>query len=199
MFDLNGSHARVSSRKTAYLHEPITGDRDNVQHLKRSHLIFGEYALRDQNEDSQTAVARSLFVEASKLVVPEFLLELRTTVYPVFARAAGGNQDYYRYGWPFRTWALLSDRAGNVQASLSRWARQFNAEEEWVLQGALSTLRQWQLDPEWRDELGTTGFHLPVAGEDFVFCVEHRLQFFYLGWGPPRLILAALWGQIFLG
>jgi hypothetical protein len=155
--------------------------------LQRSRLVSGEYLTVHDGQDTQTAAARSQLIEVAKEIVPRFLEELREGVYPYFASSAGENENYYQYGWRFRNWARVSDPDGRVKGRLLAWARKYRADDEWVLQGALSTLKRWHHNPALLLQLETRGFHLPVAGEILIADEEHYFEISDWGWPPSFL------------
>jgi hypothetical protein len=74
---------------------------------------------------------------------------------------------------PQSPFALLTDEGG-LKRALSEWASAFNARAEWLMVGALRSLRGWHHDPNWRRSFwwdtvhGTSGLGRRIA-EEFNF------------------------------
>jgi len=147
-------------------------------------LVRGEYLVSDQGDDGQTVGARREFLNAARQVFPTFFEQLRENVYPQYALRAGNNPGYWHSGWKFQTWQLSSDRDNQLTRLLLRWARQFHAEEEWLLEGALQTLSLWHAYPQDRETLDVRGFYASVGGPVLIGDDEQRFEFQDWGWDP---------------
>jgi len=148
------------------------------------HLTWSEYVSSDPSQNTEIAGARFEFIEAVWRVFPRFFEQLRAVVYPNYARLAERRPGYWEIGWTFDTWQQVSDRDNQLTPCLLAWAREFNAEEPWILEGALQTLWLWHQHPDWRESLDISGFR-SFPGVDTLTSDEERLfQFTSSGWDP---------------
>jgi hypothetical protein len=147
-------------------------------------LNWAEYASPDQNPNAQIAAARSQFMHAVQRVFPRFLQELQKRVYPEYALLVESRQPYWSVGWTFETWQLHSDRDNRLTPLLVGWARAFNAEQTWILEGALHTLWLWHRHPDWRTALDISGFQSNCSGDSLTSDDERLFCFEDPGWDP---------------
>jgi hypothetical protein len=145
-------------------------------------LSWAEYISSDQSENTEIAGARWEFIEAARRVFPRFFEQLRKQVYPNYARLVEARRNYWNPGWKFDTWRLHSDRDHRLTPCLLAWAGAFNAEETWILEGALQTLWLWHQQPEWRESLDISGFRSFRSGEALTSDEERLFRFEDLGW-----------------
>lgn len=142
--------------------------------------FFGEYFSPDAETSEPVYRARLQLIAATKKVFPEFFKKLSTDVFPLYEQLANSGYEFDRVLWvarPQSPLGLLTDEGGLKQALL-KWAGAFNAKAEWVMIGALRSLRGWHLDPNWHrsfwwDTLhSTSGLGRRIA-EEFTF--KHQL------------------------
>ena len=114
---------------------------------QNSVLSWAEYISADNDQNIETAAARWQFMQAVQSVYPRFFTKLQQQIYPTYSRLAGRSESYWQTGWAFETWQLHSDRNQRLTAPLSAWAKPFNAEEAWILEGALQSLWLWRRFP----------------------------------------------------
>src|SRR4051794_13407030 len=103
---------------------------------KTQRLAMGEYLLSDP------IGARRELINAIKTEVPEFFEQLRECVYPAFVPLAHHWKD------ELPTLEMVLDRESRLRDALLQWARHFNAEESWILEGAVALLWHWHRYPE---------------------------------------------------
>ena len=152
-----------------------------------------------ESEDSQMWSARWEFIMAIRRNIPAFFELLRDEVYPAYARfsklVSRPVSRYWERGWHFETWRKLSDPDYQLTPILVSWARRFNVEEEqWVLEGALQTLADWDKTPESREALEIWGFRRVIAEDTLISDHEHRFIFEDWGW-DPQFQTEANWRQ----
>ncbi len=143
-----------------------------------SEYVFGDVSERT---DRQTNQARWILIDAIQRLVPEFLQALQTEVYPEFLRLAKGNRDYFCLGTPFEFWKKRSDSNGEMTGHLKTWAQHFEADETWVLEGALGAMTLWTMSDESRRSLDSNGFRQVTVGDRTIayrdeaqFCFKDR-------------------------
>ena len=124
-------------------------------------LAFSEYVSPDSDNSVQTWQARLGVIEAAKRVYPIFLEKLSADVFPLYCqlakagKLAKGRNDFEKALWGKSPYEALTDEGG-LKSALSKWAAHFNAEAEWLMVGALRTLRGWYVAPDWRESLAWT-------------------------------------------
>jgi hypothetical protein len=141
-------------------------------------LARGEYLV----SDTDPIGARRELMGAIKTEVPEFFEQLREGVYPAFATATeswASEND----GPP--TWIFVQSHSSQLKAALLEWARHFNAEENWIFEGAVSLLSHWHRYAESREALDVGGFLLDSPGGwGLVNQAERQFHFLDSGWNP---------------
>jgi hypothetical protein len=154
---------------------------------------FGEYFPADPENNEVVYNARLQLIEASKRVFPTFLEELSTRVFPLYEALAKSGYDFDRIVWHRSPYELLTDD-GNLKQALSTWATGFNAHAEWLIVGALRTLRGWYCEPEWRTRFRWESLcahsGIPVVSDDFEFRY-HSWDVQSLSWADYRRGLRA--------
>jgi hypothetical protein len=121
-------------------------------------LAFSEYVSPDANNSFQVWQGRLRLIEAAKRVYPIFLKKLSSDVFPLYCqlakegKLAKGRNDFDKALWGKSPYDALTDDGG-LKSALSEWAACFNAEADWLMVGALRTLRGWYVAPEWRESL----------------------------------------------
>jgi hypothetical protein len=121
-------------------------------------LVLSEYVSPDSDNSVQVWQARLRVIEAAKRVYPIFLKKLSTDVFPLYCqlakdgKLAKGRNDFDKALWGKSPYDALTDDGG-LKSALSKWAAHFNAEADWLMVGALRTLRGWYVAPEWRESL----------------------------------------------
>jgi hypothetical protein len=137
---------------------------------------MGEYLLSDP------IGARRELINAIKTEVPEFFEQLRKSVYPAFARVM--KAWISEHNEP-PTWIFVQSNRSQLKAALLKWVREFNAEENWILEGAVSLLWHWHRYPETREALDIGGFLLDSPGGwGLVNQAERQFHFLDTGWNP---------------
>jgi hypothetical protein len=156
--------------------------------MKRSkkvrNLAFGEYILLEQSQNAQITGARWMLMEVVSRLLPRFFEQLREQVYPTFARLAENRPGYWEPGWTFETWQSQSDPDQQLTPRLIAWARAFQAEEAWILEGALQTLWLWYRDPESRKSLDISGFRSSCYVDTLSSDEDQQFTFEHYGWDP---------------
>lgn len=96
--------------------------------------------------------ARRDLMERVRSVFPEMLTRLSTDVFPAYeALVVSGFNVEAILGHP-RPFEKLP-KGSSLRAALSKWASEFNAEQDWFLADTIRTLRDWHTVPLWRSEL----------------------------------------------
>jgi hypothetical protein len=144
-------------------------------------LAFSEYVSPDSDNSVQVWQARLRVIEAAKRVYPIFLKKLSADVFPLYyqlakeGKLAKGRNDFDKALWGKSPYDALTDDGG-LKSALSKWAAHFNAEAEWLMVGALRTLRGWYVAPDWRESLAWDPHHgrreRPAVGNAFEFCYQ---------------------------
>jgi hypothetical protein len=142
-------------------------------------LAFSEYVSPDSDSSVQVWRARLQVIEAAKRVFPIFLRKLSADVFPLYCqlakegKLAKGRNFFDKALWGNSPFEALTDDGG-LKAALAEWAARFNAEAEWIMVGALRTLRGWYVAPDWRQSLVWDPHHgrtdRPAVGRGFEFC-----------------------------
>src|ERR1035441_1081592 len=149
-------------------------------------LSWGEFVVPDQNQNNQTAEARWRLMTAVLEVLPLFFACLRPKVYPTFALLARDKPHDWDPGFNFEAFQQVSGPDQRLTPCLLAWARTFHAAEEiWILDGALQTLRLWHRDPESRKSLDISGFRVSCCA-DPLSNEEKRLFHFGREVGAPE-------------
>jgi hypothetical protein len=151
-------------------------------------LAFSEYVSPNSGNSVQIWRARLQVIEAVKRVYPIFLEKLSADVFPFYyqlakeGKLAKGRIDFDKALWGSSPYEALTED-GDLKSALSKWAAHFNAGAEWLMVGALRTLRGWYVAPDWRDSLAWDCHHgrkeRPTIGKTFEFC--------YQGWEAQLL------------
>jgi hypothetical protein len=146
-------------------------------------LAGSEYVSPNSDNSVQVWRARLQAIEAARRVYPIFLRKLSADVFPLYdqlakeGKLAKGRNDFDKALWGKFPYEALTDDGG-LKSALSKWAAHFHAEAEWLMVGALRTLRGWYIAPDWRESLTWDPHHgrkdVPAIGNTFEFC--------YSGW-----------------
>ena len=146
-------------------------------------LAFSEYVSPDADNSVQVWQARLRVIEAAKRVYPIFLKKLSADIFPLYCQLAKegelakGRNDFDKALWGKSPYDALTDEGG-LKSALKKWAADFHAEADWLMVGALRTLRGWYVAPEWRESLRWNPHHgrreRPAVGKAF--------EFRYPGW-----------------
>jgi hypothetical protein len=121
---------------------------------KNEPLALGEYLI------SEPIHARLTLINAIKTVFPVFFEQLRAGVYP-FYQPLDPHRDSQEDRPP--TLEIVLNNESPLKDALLRWARHFNAEEPWILEGALALLWHWHRYPKCGKNW-TSGDFCPMAG-----------------------------------
>jgi len=127
---------------------------------KTPRLAYCEYVSAHPDNSSQVWRARLLLIETVKRVHPRFLETLSKEVFPFYRKLAKKGYDFDKILWsasvsPYD--ALTTE--GGLKSALAKWAAEFNAEAAWLKDGALRTLRDWYVAPDWRKSLRWNAIH----------------------------------------
>ena len=151
-------------------------------------LALSEYVSPDSDNSFQVWQARLRLIEAAKRVYPIFLKKLAADVFPLYCqlakegKLAKGRNDFDKALWGKSPYDALTDDGG-LKSALKKWAADFNAEADWLMVGALRTLRGWYVAPDWRESLRWGPHHgrgeRPAVGKAF--------EFRYPGWEAQLL------------
>lgn len=153
-------------------------------------LAHGDYvSTRSGTDELQRAAARRCLMETVGQVCPEFLESLRDEVFERFLKLAAKHNSawgtpYWKAGGRFDTWRTQSDPRNELTPHLRQWARKFNAEEDWILEGALQTMWLWKKNPREAQSLGMKGFYPYAAGDVLLSGAETAFCFEDPGWQP---------------
>jgi hypothetical protein len=135
-------------------------------------LAFAEYVFPDAKLSEQVWRARLEIINVSKRIHRDFLLKLSSDVFPLFVDRVRRGVDFDEMLWTNRSPFQSLPNAWDLKRMLSRWADNFNAQQEWLLDDALRTFGDWYVAPDWRDQLRWHQTHpseTVVHGEDFSF------------------------------
>jgi hypothetical protein len=110
--------------------------------------------------------------------VPSFLRELSTRVFPLYEELAESGYDFDRIVWGPSAYELLPQDKG-LKHALADWAAGFNAQAEWLMVGALRTMRDWRMNREGRERLKWNTF---TAHSGFVAQISEEFRFRYPAW-----------------
>lgn len=146
---------------------------------KTQRLAFwGEYVSPDTEISEEVYRARLELMKIVKQVFPNFLKKLSSDVFPLYEQLAKGGYDFDQILWTNSSPYALLTEDGGLKAALLNWAAQFNAEAEWLMDGALRTLRGWHVAPDWRESLSWNTQH----GRSETFLRGEAFEFRYQGW-----------------
>lgn len=155
-------------------------------------LAYSEYVSPDSDNSVQVWQARLQVIAAAKRVYPIFLKKLSADVFPLYGqlarkgKLAKGRNDFEKALWGNSPLEALTEDGG-LKSALLKWAVHFNAEAEWLVVGALRTLRGWYVAQDWRESLTWDPHHgrkePPAMGGPFEFC--------YKGWEVQLLTWSA--------
>jgi hypothetical protein len=152
-------------------------------------LGYGEYASIDPELSQSVLFARRSVLEATRRRLPQFLQELSDGIFPAFCRFLDSTKKLKAFPPSWGTVESFISRTDSEQLdiALRKWARRFNAEEDWVLGDAWLALRAWYLTPNLRESLvlgqnpgHITGLRLQI--EQRVSFHGERFQFEWEGW-----------------
>jgi hypothetical protein len=143
-------------------------------------LAFAEYVFPDSKLSEQVWRARLQMIDTAKQVYPKFLDALLRHVFPLYEQCARDGFNFESILWlgsPFHR--LHEQDCFKLKTALRKWAAEFNADADWVLDEALQSLRDWYVSSEWRQELRWHQMHPSetlVQGDTFAFR--------FVGWEP---------------
>jgi hypothetical protein len=105
-------------------------------------LFYGEYVQPHSARSETVVLARNELMKVCNRVYPEFLKSLRDSVFPAYSNVARKNLK--RIGRRRDTYPRpLTPEHAKICQLLDEWMRKFNAEAEWLFEGALQTMRFW--------------------------------------------------------
>jgi hypothetical protein len=140
--------------------------------------FWGEYVSPDTENSEEVYRARLELMRIVKRVLPQFLEKLSCDVFPLYEQLAKGGYDFDQILWTNSSpYTLLADDGG-LKAVLSKWAAEFNAETEGLMDGALRTLRCWYVAPEWRESLKWDTIQASTSPPG----IGRRFEFSFYGW-----------------
>ena len=157
----------------------------NVAKRKSTSLAISEYVSPDSDISVQVWRARLQLIETAKQVYPSFLEKLLKEVFPVYSQLRTTGKLTTRSQnklWSRNASAAFSEYT-SLEKAFRKWATHFNADVEWVIVGAMRTLRDWEMAPDWREALRWNPHH-PYKER---LVVGERFDFFYPGWEVQRL------------
>jgi hypothetical protein len=143
---------------------------------KNPRLAYCEYVAQD-NSSIAVEQARRDLMRCVKRVFPKMLKQLAADVLPAYEEIAKSDFKIEAILWhprlsPFKKIPQNS----SLRTSLSRWANEFHAEQDWFLDEMLRTLRGWYVAPDWRSELRCnpigTVTSVVACGDPFGFACE---------------------------
>jgi hypothetical protein len=144
--------------------------------------LWSEYVPKDVENSEMVYRTRLQLIEVTREVLPEFLEELSSRVFPLYKELAKSGYNFKEVLWREdrgidSAYDLLTEDAG-LKRALSEWASTFHASRAWVLNGALRTLNDWCLNPDSRKALKWNSFgtlqapKIESASDEFEFCYE---------------------------
>ena|SRR5579862_5722122 len=136
---------------------------------------FSEYSSEDSESNEAVYRARLLLLGELRKVLPIFFEKLARDVFPCYEDMAQAGYDFDGIVWTDSPLDLLPDDAA-VKQALSDWASQFNANADWLVTGALRTLRAWHIKPERRQRLEWDSGHF-VSGSGHWNAEGFQFQF----------------------
>lgn len=155
-------------------------------------LASSEYVSPDRDSSVQVWLARKQLIKATKRVFPAFLKELLADVYPLYsqrveeARRAQRLDDFRKALSTKLPFDAMGDD-GRLELAIRQWAARFHAEVDWVISGALQTLRGWEVAPEWRNSLAWA----PCHSRKSTYAMGATFEFSFPGWEPQFLAWGA--------
>jgi hypothetical protein len=108
-------------------------------------LALGEYDWPDSDQSWVVRTARAELIRVAGKIYKPFSNGLAETVLPVYQRLATEEHSHLLLTGSYVE--RLPSEHQELRTKLLAWARRFNAEEGWVLDNALRTLRAWFTDP----------------------------------------------------
>ena len=120
-----------------------------------------------------TQAARARLMEATRELLPRFLNELATDVFPSYVKFKEATDD-----------STKSTLEETMQHALTDWASRFHALESWITEGAIDTMDVWYRDPQaladrqWK------------PGAIFSIAIAEPFELKYPGWDMLRLTWA---------
>jgi len=163
------------------------------------HLSYAEYVSPDSDNSVQVWQARLRVIEAAKRVYPRFLIKLASDVFPLYRQLAESRRlakkgyNFEKALWfenPHLTALDALTEEGGLKSALTKWATQFNVQVEWLMVGALRTLRDWHVAPEWKESLKWNTFH----GRSETVAIGKDFEFRYPGW-EVRLLTWSVYSE----
>ena len=115
-------------------------------------LALAEYVSPSVGSSEAVGQARLYLMEIVHRVHFAMLQRLLAIVYPSFCEFADQRNCDHRVRFGHEPFKSLP-KESRLRLELSRWAAEFNAHEGWLLDGALHTLNDWRIDPDWRQSL----------------------------------------------
>lgn len=121
---------------------------------KTPFLAYCEYVSPHANNSIQVNRARLRLIDAVRQVYPRLLEKLSSDVFQYYSQLANRGYKFDRILWsprisPYE--ALPAD--SELKREIAKWAAAFNADVDWLKDGALRTLRDWYVAPDWRQSL----------------------------------------------
>jgi hypothetical protein len=153
---------------------------------KNPRLAYCEYVAPDNNSIAVEQARRDL-MRCIRRVFPIMLERLATDVLPAYEELAKSDFKIEATLWhprlsPFKE--LPQDKS--LRTALSRWASEFQAEQDWFLDHMLRTLRGWHVAPDWRSELKCN----PIGGVTSTLAMGEPFKFDCEGWEMQLLAWA---------
>jgi hypothetical protein len=143
-------------------------------------LAYSEYVSADSDNSIQVWRARLLVIDLVKRLYPIFLKKLSSDVFPLYQRAKRRERKRKENNLDKALWGKSPYDAlrenGGLKSAPSKWAAHFNAEDGWVMVGALRSLRDWYVAPELRESLEWHTQHGRKEGSVIANAFEFRHQ-----------------------
>jgi len=113
-------------------------------------LGLGDYASPIADKSESVFVARLALIDATRRYLPQFLKTLLAEVFPEYCRLIEVHPEFRGFLFTWQMFRALPARTEFEQfiGVFTKWARGFNAEEDWVFQQAWRALHGWDLFPE---------------------------------------------------
>jgi hypothetical protein len=145
-----------------------------------------EYVIPERDGSVTLFLARLELMCTVRRVYPTMLKRLSEEVFPSFADLANSGFDFdAALSHPGYSPLSMFPESG-LTSALLKWAKDFHAERDWLLDDALRALRGWHVAPDWRQSLRWN----PIGGGTNTLAVGGRFLFELQGWEMQLLTWA---------
>lgn len=149
------------------------GDAEGAESFVRNPR-YREFVSGETEHNADLQWARHLLIDAVKEVCPAFLRKLSRQVFPLYARMAKNERGEIK----------KAEDEVDLREEISKWAASFNADRDWIKQGARDTLELWETgSPKYRRTRRRTRRWSP-RGVVFPGPAVEEFTFRYQPWRP---------------